>query len=155
MVPARDCYDAVNWRAVVFIAAYLPLGTALQKTGAAEELASSLTDLAGDSPLALLAAVLLAGSLLSQLISNSAAAIVLAPVIFAAAPTADVDPRPLAVALAVSAVTGFLTPVAGAPMLIVRQPGNYSWADYAKYGTPLLAALLALALAIIPVVWQL
>ena len=155
VVPASDCYDAVNWRAVVFIAAYLPVGTALQKTGAAEELASALTDLAGDSPLALLAAVLIAGSVLSQVISNSAAAIVLAPVIFAAAPAAGVDPRPLAIALAVSAVTGFLTPVAGAPMLIVRQPGDYSWADYFKYGTPLLVGLLAVAMLIISVVWQL
>jgi di/tricarboxylate transporter len=60
----------------------------------------------------------------------------------------------LAVALALSAVTGFLTPVAGAPMSIVRQPGGYSWADHGRFGPPLLAVLLAVVV-IIPLVWPL
>jgi di/tricarboxylate transporter len=155
VVPASEAYRAISWRSVIFIAAFLPMGVAPEKTGAAEQLAETLVQLTGDSKIGLLAVVFIAASALSQIMSNTATAIVLAPVVLQAAVNADASPRPIAMTLAVAVTTGILSPAAGAPLVIVQQPGGYVWGDYVRFGGPLVLILLALTLVAIPVCWSL
>ena len=87
--------------------------------------------------------------------SNTGTAIVLAPVVLQAAVNADADPRAIAVTLAVAVTTGILTPAAGAPLVIVQQPGGYVWGDYFRFGGPLVVMLLAATLMGVPIFWSL
>jgi di/tricarboxylate transporter len=89
----------------------------------------------------------------SQVISNTAAAVLMVPIVLGAAAGLGVSPHPLMMGLAVGASSAFLTPIGTAPNLMVMAPGGYRFTDYAKVGVPLLALFLAVSLILIPIIW--
>jgi di/tricarboxylate transporter len=152
-VPPSAAYRAVSWSSVLLIAGMIPMATALQETGGATRIADAVTDNVSQ-PLVILAAVFLLTSAFSQVISNSAAAVLMGPIFIEAARAADVSPRPLAMGVAVAASTAFLTPIGSPTNLMVLDAGGYRFGDYVKLGAPVLVLFLATSLVLIPLIWS-
>jgi di/tricarboxylate transporter len=149
-----QAYRAVSWSTVVLIAAMIPMAVALESTGGAQIIADGLVDSLGAlGPIPLLAGVFLVTTAFSQVISNTAAAVLMVPIVLGAAAGLGVSPHPLMMGLAVGASSAFLTPIGTAPNLMVMAPGGYRFTDYAKVGVPLLALFLAVSLILIPIIW--
>jgi di/tricarboxylate transporter len=128
----------------------------LQITGGAELMASGLVQtLGGLPPLALLAGIFLLTSAFTQVISNTAATVLMAPVVLRVALSLDLSPHPLLMALTVAAATGYLTPISSTTNLMVMTPGGYRFGDYMKVGLPLLVIIFVASLALIPFLWSL
>lgn len=131
-------YKMIAWEGIVLIAAMMPMSTALQNTGiskwVAENLVVGLQDL---GPIAVLAGVYLVTSLLSTFISNSATALLVAPIAWAAAEQLGVNPQPFMMTAAVAASLCFATPICTPPNAMVMNAGHYTFSDYVKVGLPL------------------
>jgi di/tricarboxylate transporter len=139
---------------LIIIAAALGLSRALEKTGAAGLLADHLIDsLRGLGPMGLLAAIYLATSLITEMITNNAAAALMFPIAMAVAGRQGLDPMPFAVAIAVAASASFATPIGYQTNLMVYGPGGYRFSDFLKLGIPLNLLYMAVALVVIPAVW--
>ncbi len=149
-----QAYRAISWATVILIAAMIPMAIALEKTGGAQQIADVLVDTVGSlGPVPLLAGIFLVTTAFSQVISNTAAAVLMVPIVLGAAAGLGVNPHPLMMALAVGASAAFLTPIGTAPNLMVMAPGGYRFTDYAKVGAPLLAIFLVVSLILIPIFW--
>ncbi len=149
-----QAYRAISWSTVILIAAMIPMAVALESTGGAQIIADGLVDTLGAlGPIPLLAGVFLVTTAFSQVISNTAAAVLMVPIVLGAAAGLGVSPHPLMMGLAVGASSAFLTPIGTAPNLMVMAPGGYRFTDYAKVGAPLLALFLVVSLILIPVFW--
>ncbi len=146
---------SIDLEVLLVIAASLGLGTALEHTGAAAALAGSLVGSVGDHPWLILAAVYLATLLITEIVTNNAAAVLMFPVAHAAAANLGLEFMPLAVAIAMAASAGFATPIGYQTNLIVYGPGGYRFGDYLRFGLPLNLLLMCVALVIIPLVWPL
>ncbi len=153
---SREALRAVSWESVILIAAMIPMSTALQVTGGVELLARGLVDTLGQvHPLALMAGVFAITTAFSQVISNTATTVLVAPVVVKAAVDLGVSPYPLLMVVAVSASTAFLTPIGTTTNLLVFSPGGYRFGDYWRAGLPLLLLFLAVSLLLVPVLWPL
>ncbi len=153
-VPIPKVYRSISWVSVIMIAAMIPMGLALQKTGVAQYAADGLVSYLGNiHPLLMLGGVFLLTSLFSQVINNSATAVLMAPIAILAATALGLSPKPFMVIVAVSASTAFLTPVGTTTNAMVMTAGGYSFSDYFKIGAPLLVLFLLASLALIPVIW--
>ena len=153
---AREAYRSISWSSVVLIAAMIPMGRALEITGAARLVSEGLVNTLGDlSPVALMAGVFLLTTGFSQVISNTATAVLVAPIVMQAAVDLGVSPHPLLMIVAISASTAVLTPIATPTNILVYSPGGYRFADYVKVGLPLMLLILAISLALVPVIWPL
>ncbi len=151
-----SAYRSINWQTVVLIAATLPLSTAMQVTGGAELLASGLVNTVGAiGPIALMAGVFLLTAGLSQVMSNTATTVLVAPIVLTAALTLGVEPEAMMMMVAAGAASAFLTPIASPTNTLVFEAGGYSWGDYAKVGLPLLFLVMAVSLVVAPLVWPL
>ena len=134
-VRIHDAYAAINWEAVVTVAGMIPFGLALEKTGVSEAVAKAT--FAAFSPygvLALFGALLLLTVLLTQLIENAAAAIILAPLAYQLARAAGADPHAFMVGLAICVSTAFCTPIAHESTILVMGPGGYRFKHYLRIG---------------------
>jgi di/tricarboxylate transporter len=151
-----QAYRGMDWNTVVLLAGMIPLSTAITKTGAAELLAHQLLLLVGDAgPVALLAGLFMLTVVLGQLISNTATALIIAPIAISAALEMGMSPRPVLMSMAVAAGASFLTPIATPPNLLVMGPGGYRFGDYWKLGLPLTLWFFVVAVYWVPVVWPL
>ena len=155
LITPEEAYGAVDWRLLVLIAGMTAFGGAMQKTGAAEYLAGLVVDWA--APLGIY--VVMAGfavltMLLTQPMSNAAAALVVLPVALSAAGRLGVDPRSFAVLVTLAASLSFITPFEPS-CLLVYGPGRYRFADFVRAGTPLTLIALVLLLLLVPVFWPL
>lgn len=131
-------YNTINWESVVLIAAMLPMSNALEKTGASALISNSLVSWLGDyGPFALMAGVYFTTSLLTMFISNTATAVLLAPIAMQSAVQMDVSPVPLLFAVAVGASMCFASPFSTPPNALVMHAGQYTFMDYVKVGLPL------------------
>lgn len=145
-------YQSINWESIVLIAAILPMATALEKTGALDLLVNALLySLANVSPYLVLLFLFLLTSALSQVISNTATTVLIAPVALQLALNLGLSPYPLLMTVAIAASTAFMTPVASPVNTLVINPGHYRFADFLKIGFALqlfimLATLLTVAL---------
>ncbi len=149
-----QAYRAINWQSVVLIAAMLPLSTALEVTGGATLIANGLVgSLGAIGPLALLAGVFLLTTGFSQIISNTATAVLIAPIVLQAAVTLGISPYPLLMGVAVAASNAFMTPIGTTTNLMVQAPAGYKFNDYLKVGAPLMAIFLVVVLLLVPVIW--
>jgi di/tricarboxylate transporter len=147
-------YRAISWHSVVLIAAMIPMSIALEVTGGAEFLADGLVNTFGEiGPLALMAAVFVLTTAFSQVINNTATAVLVAPIVLRAALDLDVSPYPLLMIVAVSASTAFLTPIGTTTNLMVMTPGGYRFNDYVRVGFPLMAIFLVVSLLLVPLIW--
>jgi len=152
----REAYRSISWSSVVLIAAMIPMGRALETTGGASVVAEGLVNTLGNlSPVALMAGVFLLTTGFSQVINNTATAVLVAPIVIQAAVTLGVSPHPLLMIVAVAASTAFLTPIGTTTNILVYSPGGYSFTDYVKVGLPLMLLFLAVSLVLVPMIWPL
>ena len=141
-------YRAINWQAVVLIAGLLPLATALDKSGASSSIAGALvTILGGVGQVPMLAILFLVASTLSLFLSNTATAVLLAPIVLEAAVQLHISPQALAMTVAIACSAAFATPMASPVNLLVQEPGGYTFMDFVRVGVPL--QLLALAITVL------
>jgi di/tricarboxylate transporter len=151
---SREAYRSISWSSVVLIAAMIPMGRALETTGGASVVAEGLVNTLGNlSPVALMAGVFLLTTGFSQVINNTATAVLVAPIVIQAALDLGVSPHPLLMIVAVSASTAFLTPIGTTTNILVFSPGGYRFTDYVKVGLPLMLLFLAVSLVLVPVIW--
>ncbi|MBK8478837.1 MAG: SLC13 family permease [Opitutaceae bacterium] len=150
----EEVFESVQWRVVVLLASMIPLGIALEKTGAASWLAGHGIALAGgQSPAYALAGIYLATAVLTEFMSNSATAVLLAPLAIGAAHTLGVDPKPFLMAVAFAASTSFATPVGYQTNAMVYTAGGYRFSDFARLGIPLNLLFFVIAVWGIPRFW--
>ncbi len=153
-VPMAKAYKGISWISVVMIAAMIPMGLALQKTGTAQLVADGLvTYLGAIHPIVLLGGVFLLTTIFSQVINNSATAVLMAPIALLAATTLHLSPEPFMIVVAISASTAFLTPVGTTTNAMVMTAGGYKFIDYVKLGAPLLLLFFILTLTLVPIIW--
>ena len=149
-----EAYRAIEWKAIFIIAGMLPLGTALQSTGAASYLATNVVDLVGAyGPVALMAALFVLTALASQAMPNAAVAVLLAPIAIDAATDLGISPYPLIITVAISASAAFLSPVGHPANLLVMGPGGYSFRDFTRVGAPLILIVLLVTILTVPLIW--
>jgi di/tricarboxylate transporter len=150
----EDAYRNINWESVVLIAGMLPVATALQKTGGMAYIANGLTTSFGEmGPLAVMAGLFVLTAFFSQFISNTATAVLVAPIALQTAVSLGIQPQPLLMAVAVAASTSFATPVATPVNTLVLGPGGYRFADYAKVGISLQLIILVATLLFVPLLF--
>ena len=153
-IPITKAYKGISWISVVMIAAMIPMGMALQKTGVAQMVANGLVETLGNAnPVILLAIVFLLTSAFSQVINNSATAVLMVPIVLIAAQTLSISPEPFMIVVAVSASTAFLTPVGTTTNAMVLLAGGYKFTDYFKVGAPLMLLFLLFTIALVPMIW--
>lgn len=151
-----DGYRKINWESIVLIAAMLPLATALEKTGGVEYISSSVISLLGDyGPIAVLAGFYTLTMIISQFISNTATAVIFAPIAITTAVELGVSPYPFVITVAVAASMAFATPVASPTNALVMNAGGYRFKDYVKIGVPLQLFLALILLFFIPIFYPL
>jgi di/tricarboxylate transporter len=154
-VTPREAYQRVQWSAVIVIGSMLALGTAMETTGTAHFLAEQIVTLAhSTSPAWLLSGFFALTVLLTQPMSNQAAAAVVLPIALQTARQAGLNPRTFAIMIAAAASTSFLTPLEPA-CLIVYGPGDYRFHDFLKVGAPLTLLVYGIAITLVPIVWPL
>ena len=138
----EDAYSSINWESTVLIAAMLPMSTALEKTGISGMIAKELAENLGAlGPYALLAGIYYTTSLVTIFISNTATAVLLAPIAMSAAAGLGVSPYPFLFAVTVSASCCFISPFSTPPNALVMNAGRYVFRDYLKIGGPLQIAM--------------
>ena len=145
---------SIELNVLIVIASALGISLALEKTGAARYLAEQVIEMvSGYGPVGLLAAICLATTLLTELITNNAAAALIFPIAMAAAQKAGLDPQPFVVAIAISASASFATPIGYQTNLMVQGPGGYRFIDFLKIGAPLNLLFMIVSILVIPLVW--
>jgi len=153
-VPFAKAYKTISWVSVIMIAAMIPMGIAIQKTGTAELISNSIISFLGkENPTLLVAGIFLLTTTFSQFINNSATAVLMAPIALLAAEALQISAEPLLITIAISASTAFLTPIGTTTNAMVMNAGNYKFLDYLKVGFPLLILFLITTLILVPIIW--
>ena len=154
IVSPRDVYHTIDWPVVVLLGAMIPLGRALEQSGATTVLAQFLVDgMAGYSPIVLLGLIMVLTMLLSDVMNNAATAVVMAPFSVAVAQSLQVHSDPFLMAVAIGASCAFLTPIGHQNNLLVMGPGGYRFGDYWRMGLPLEILILAVSLPLLVIFW--
>ncbi len=149
-----DIYRSVNWESIVLVAGLLPLALALELTGVTAHVVQGVQGvLAGASPRWVLALLCVITSALGMVLSNTATAVLVAPVAVGLASAFGIAPEPLLIGVAFAASAAFATPIASPVNVLVMVPGNYRFADYTRVGLPLQLLVLATAVVVIPWAW--
>ncbi|MGE3140527.1 MAG: SLC13 family permease, partial [Thermoleophilia bacterium] len=151
-----EARDSVDLDVIVVIAASFGLGRAIESSGLAQDIVDVLIEPLGRfGDLGLLFGVLLATIIITEMISNNAAAVLLFPIAVATASTAGLDPRPFAFAVALGASSSFLTPIGYQTNTMVYGIGGYRFSDFARLGFPLSIVMIVMAMIFIPLGWPL
>jgi len=154
IVPLRDIYESVDWPVIILLGALIPVGIAMETTGATALIANILFMVVGDAPLWLmLVGLMVVTAGLSAVLNNAATAVVMAPIAVALADRTLVSVDALLMAVAVAASTAFLSPVGHQNNTIVLGPGGYKFTDYARLGAPLTILVIVTAVPMIVWVW--
>jgi di/tricarboxylate transporter len=150
----EDAYESIHWSSLVLIAGMLPLADALDVTGGTQVIVDGLMNLAGDSGPYMMMSVLFALTAgLGLVLSNTASAVLVAPIAIYAAVALDVSPYPFAVAVLIAASCAYSTPVSTPVVTLVVDPGGYRFIDFLKVGLPLLVLSYGVTLLIAPLVF--
>jgi len=153
-VRPADVYRAVNWESVVLIAGMLPLAVSLERTGGTAIVVGAVEGaLRGASPSVILALLVAITSAFGMVLSNTATAVLVAPIAVRLASAFGIAPEPLLMGVAFAASAAFATPIASPVNVLVMTPGNYRFTDYVKVGLPLQVLVLTTAVLVIPLVW--
>lgn len=154
-ITINEAYSAIDWKVIFLVAGVLTLGKALEKTGAALQLAKMLMAIVGTwGPVALVSAFYLVASLLTELMSNKATVVLLVPIAFATAQSLGVDARPFLMAVTFAGSVTFMTPIGHQVNTLVYGPGRFKYTDFLRVGTPLNVIFWLLATFLIPRFWH-
>ena len=149
-----DAYDSIDWPVIILLGAMIPVGDSLAATGGAERVAGWLIDpIDGLSPIVAITLLLVTAMLLSDVVNNAAAAVVMAPIAIGIAAGLDASADPFLMAIAVGASSAFLTPIGHQSNTLVMGPGGYRFSDYWRMGLPLEVVIVAVAVPLIVLVW--
>jgi di/tricarboxylate transporter len=152
----EEMYRDVEWRVIFLIAFMMPLGIAMDDdhAGTARWLADRLVEVAGDlGPYVLLALLILFTTFITEVMSNAAASVLLAPIGIAIAVGLGFEPYPFLMGIAIGASTTFLTPIGHQANVLVYGVGNYRFTDFPRVGAPLNVLIFAVAMLVVPAVW--
>ncbi len=150
----EDAYESMNWESIVLIAAMLPMAIALEKTGGMVLLSEGIIELIGGfGPIGVLAALYLLTMIFGQFISNTATAVLFAPIAFNAALSMDANPYTFLIAIGVAANMAFATPVASPTNAMVMTAGGYKFFDFVKIGVPLQIIMFIVMMFVIPILF--
>lgn len=150
----EDTYKTINWESIILIAAMMPLSTALEKTGVSSMVSSSLVEtLGGFGPYALLAGIYFTTSLMTMFISNTATAVLMAPIAMVAAQQLGVSPYSFLIAVTLGASMCFASPFSTPPNALVMKAGHYTFIDYIKVGLPLQVIIGIVMSFVLPLIW--
>lgn len=150
----EEAYRSIQWKAVFLIAGMLPLGIAMENTGAASFLAEGMVSaIGGFGSLVVMAGLFILAALASQVMPNPAVAVLLAPIALGTASDLGISPYPLMMAVAISASAAFLSPVGHSANVLIMGPGGYRFSDFTRVGLPLTLVVLLVSLLVIPIVW--
>jgi di/tricarboxylate transporter len=152
----EEAYRAIEWKAVFLIAGMIPLGIAMETSGAARLLADWMIALVGGlGPLGILAGIFLLTSVTTQAMPSAAVTVLMVPIAMNTSLDMGLSPYSLLMAIAIAASASFLSPVAHPANVLVLGPGGYRFTDYIKVGVPLTIVVLAIVLLVLPVFWPL
>ena len=147
-------YKTINWESIVLIAAMLPMSLALEKTGASEYISNTLVNGLGSyGPVALMAGIYFTTSLMTMFISNTATAVLLAPIALQSAIQIGVSPVPFLFAVTVGASMCFASPFSTPPNALVMPAGQYTFMDYVKVGLPLQIIMGIVMIFVLPLIF--
>jgi len=156
ILPIADIYDHIEWPVVVLLGSMIPLGSALESSGGTELIANALVQLTNGLPAwAILTVLMVVTMTLSDVLNNTATAIVAAPVGIQMALTLEVSPDPFLMTVAVAASAAFLTPIGHKNNTLVLGPGGYRFGDYWRMGLPLEILIIAVSVPSILLFWPL
>ena len=150
----EEAYESIDWKIIFMLGGILPLGLAMEQSGTALWLVNTLLGpFAGCGPIVVLAILYLITAVLTELMSNNAAAVIIAPIGLSIAASMDVDPRPFLVAITFAASTSFATPIGYQTNTMIHAPGGYKFIDFMRVGGPLNLIFWGLAVFLIPILW--
>ena len=151
----KEAYAGIDWVTIFLFAGMLSVATAMEKTGAGKLIADIVVNAMGDNPnpYVLCAVLFLISNVLTQFMSNTASAALLAPIGISIAQSIGCDPKPVLMSLGIAASMAFATPMATPPNTLVLGPAGFSFNDYAKVGTPMCLIALVASVIIIPIFW--
>ena len=156
IVPARHVYDSVEWPVIVLLGCMIPIGGALETTGSTALIAETITTLsAGYSPVVVLALLMVVTMTLSDVMNNTATAVIAAPIAVDSANRLGVSADPFLMTVAVAASCAFLTPIGHKNNTLIMGPGGYRFGDYWRMGLPLELLVIAVSIPMILWVWPL
>lgn len=151
-----DAYKAVDWKVLSLIFGMLAISIAMDKVGLVDEVVKQTVDLLPNAtPLLMLGLVYLLTTILTELLSNNAVAVLVTPVAIGLAQSIGVDPRPFVVAVMFAASVSFATPIGYQTNTFVYNAGGYRFSDFVRIGVPLNALMVIVAMLVIPLVWPL
>ncbi|EFF0767758.1 SLC13 family permease [Escherichia fergusonii] len=153
-IDAESAYKAIHWPSIILIVGMMPFALALQKTGGVDLVVKGLMEVGGGKgPYIMLGCLFVLCAVIGLFISNTATAVLMAPIALAAAKTMGVSPYPFAMVVAMAASAAFMTPVSSPVNTLVLGPGNYRFSDFVKIGVPFTIIVMAICLVIIPVMF--
>ena len=156
ILPARQVYESVEWPVIVLLGSLIPIGTALETSGATAEIAGLLVAVAqGQSPVVVLALLMVITMTLSDVMNNTATAVIAAPVAVDIATRLQVSPDPFLMTVAVAASCAFLTPIGHKNNTLILGPGGYRFGDYWRMGLPLELLVILVSIPVILWAWPL
>jgi di/tricarboxylate transporter len=156
IVPIRDLYDSVEWPVIILLGSMIPIGAALQTTGSTTLIAEGIVNIAaGQSPVVVLTLLIIVTMTLSDVMNNTATAVIAAPIAIEIAALLGVNPDPFLMGVAVAASCAFLTPIGHKNNTLILGPGGYRFGDYWRMGLPLEIIIIAVAVPAIVTFWPL
>ena len=156
VISMEEAYRSIDWKAVFLIAGMLPLGVAMETTGTAQLLADQLVALTGNwGAIIVLGCVFVMTALLTEVISNAAATVLMVPIAIDVAFGLNVNAQPFIMATVLAASTSFLMPVGHQVNVLVFGAGGYKFTDYAQVGVGLNLLMLLLVIFVLPLIWPL
>ncbi len=156
IVPIRDVYTSIEWPVIVLLGCMIPIGSALQATGGTALIAGGIVDISfGYSPVVVLTLLVVVTMTLSDVMNNTATAVIAAPIAVEIASRLDVSPDPFLMAVAVAASCAFLTPIGHKNNTLIMGPGGYHFGDYWRMGLPLEILIIVVSVPAILFFWPL
>ena len=151
----KEAYAGIDWVTIFLFAGMLSVATAMDKTGAGKLIADTVVGMMGENPnpIVLCAVLYLISNVLTQFMSNTASAALLAPIGISIAQSIGADPKPVLMSIGIAASMAFATPMATPPNTLVLGPGGFSFNDYVKVGVPLCVITFIVSVIIIPIFW--
>jgi len=150
----EEAYESIDWKVIFLLAGMIPAGIALEKTGAAKLLAEFiLKGIGALGPMVVLGALLAFTSLITEILSNAAAAVLVAPIAISLAAQLGVSPYPFLMGVAVASSSSFMTPISHQSNTIVFEPGGYRFSDYVRVGIGMNILAFLVAMLLIPRLW--